>query len=155
MSPLPTTDHVRSWEIGDERSSRVVEIEGSSPGTFFCKDATPEKLLQHAWLKPHFMTEDGRLIASIHAFVIESDRAERARLRLVREDRDLRAAVFEGAALQLGERGDGGASIVRLVAEDAVQPEPLTDRCMDREPEMGRTGHDIETAGPARRWVDR
>ena len=69
---MATTYPVLRWQIGDVRISRVVEIEGSSPGTFFFKDATPEKLLQHAWLKPHFMTDDGRLIASIHAFVIES-----------------------------------------------------------------------------------
>jgi len=69
---MPSTYPVLRWQIGDVRISRVVEIEGSSPGTFFFKDATPEKLLQHAWLKPHFMTEDGRLIASIHAFVVES-----------------------------------------------------------------------------------
>jgi len=69
---MPTTYPILRWQIGDVRVSRVVEIEGSSPGTFFFKDATPEKLLQHAWLKPHFMTEDGRLIASIHAFVVES-----------------------------------------------------------------------------------
>ena len=69
---MATTYPVLRWQIGDVRISRVVEIEGSSPGTFFFKEATPEKLLQHAWLKPHFMTDDGRLIASIHAFVIES-----------------------------------------------------------------------------------
>ena len=69
---MATTYPVLRWQIGDVRISRVVEIEGSSPGTFFFKDATPEKLLQHAWLKPHFLTDDGRLIASIHAFVIES-----------------------------------------------------------------------------------
>ncbi len=69
---MPTSYPVLRWQIGDVRISRVVEIEGSSPGTFFFAEATPEKLLQHAWLKPHFMTDDGRLIASIHAFVIES-----------------------------------------------------------------------------------
>jgi len=69
---MATTYPVLRWQIGDVRISRVVEIEGESPGTFFFKEATPEKLLQHAWLKPHFLTDDGRIIASIHAFVIES-----------------------------------------------------------------------------------
>ena len=69
---MATAYPVLRWQIGDVRISRVVEIEGSSPGTFFFAEATPEKLLQHAWLKPHFMTDDGRLIASIHAFVLES-----------------------------------------------------------------------------------
>jgi glyoxylase-like metal-dependent hydrolase (beta-lactamase superfamily II) len=69
---MPTTYPILRWQVGDARISRVVEIEGASPGTFFFKEATPEKLLQHAWLKPHFLTEDGRVLASIHAFVIES-----------------------------------------------------------------------------------
>jgi glyoxylase-like metal-dependent hydrolase (beta-lactamase superfamily II) len=69
---VATTYPVLRWQIGDVRISRVVEIEGESPGTFFFREATPEKLLQHAWLKPHFLTEEGRIIASIHAFVIES-----------------------------------------------------------------------------------
>ncbi len=51
----------------------MIEIEGSSPGTFFFKDATPERLLQHAWLQPHFLTGNGRAIASIHCFVIQSE----------------------------------------------------------------------------------
>ena len=69
---MATTYPVLRWQIGDVRISRIVEIEGESPGTFFFRDATPEKLLQHAWLKPHFLTDDGRVLASIHAFVIES-----------------------------------------------------------------------------------
>ena len=53
--------------------TRVVEIEGPSPGTFLFDEATPERLLQHAWLKPQFLTDDGRTIGSIHAFVVESE----------------------------------------------------------------------------------
>ncbi|MBK5104963.1 MAG: MBL fold metallo-hydrolase [Burkholderiales bacterium] len=34
--------------------------------------ATPELVQRHAWLKPHFAHEDGRLFGSIHSFVIES-----------------------------------------------------------------------------------
>ena len=69
---MATTYPVLRWQIGGVRISRIVEIEGPSPGTFLFAEATPEKLLQHAWLKPHFLTDDGRVIASIHAFVIES-----------------------------------------------------------------------------------
>ena len=70
---MATTCPVLRWKIGGVTISRVVEIEGSSPGTFFFKEATPERLLQHAWLKPHFLTEEGRVIASIHCFVIQSE----------------------------------------------------------------------------------
>ena len=69
---MATTYPILRWQIGEVRITRVVEIEGPSPGTFFFAEATPEKLLQHAWLKPHFLTDDGRVIASIHAFVVES-----------------------------------------------------------------------------------
>lgn len=70
---MATTYPILRWKIGNVTISRVVEIEGSSPGTFFFKQATPERLLQHAWLKPHFLTEEGRIIASIHCFVIQSE----------------------------------------------------------------------------------
>jgi len=61
------------WKIGDVTVTRVVEIEGPSPGTFLFEEATPERLLQHAWLRPRFLTDDGRTIGSIHAFVVESE----------------------------------------------------------------------------------
>jgi glyoxylase-like metal-dependent hydrolase (beta-lactamase superfamily II) len=69
---VATTFPVLRWQVGDVRISRVVEAEGPTKGTFLFAEATPEKLLQHAWLKPHFMTDEGMLISSIHAFVIES-----------------------------------------------------------------------------------
>lgn len=69
---MAATYPIQRWQVGEARVTRVVEIEGDSPGTFFFKDATPERLLQHAWLKPHFLTDAGRVIAAIHAFVIES-----------------------------------------------------------------------------------
>jgi glyoxylase-like metal-dependent hydrolase (beta-lactamase superfamily II) len=68
-----TTYPVQRWNIGEATITRVVEIEGSSPGTFCFKDATPERLLQHAWLQPHFLTGEGRAVASIHCFVIQSE----------------------------------------------------------------------------------
>ena len=70
---MTTTYPVSRWTIGAVTIARVVEIEGPSPGTFLFAEATPERLLQHAWLKPHFLTEDGRSIGAIHAFIIESE----------------------------------------------------------------------------------
>jgi glyoxylase-like metal-dependent hydrolase (beta-lactamase superfamily II) len=67
------TDYpVLRWKVGDVSIARVVEIEGSSPGTFLFAEATPERLLQHAWLKPWFLADDGRSIGAIHCFVISS-----------------------------------------------------------------------------------
>ena len=70
---MATTYPVTRWRIGAAMITRIVEIEGPSPGTFLFDEATPERLLQHAWLKPRFLTDDGRTIASIHAFVVESE----------------------------------------------------------------------------------
>lgn len=72
-APRLSTYPVTRWKIGAATITRVIEIEGASPGTFFFKAATPERLLQHAWLKPHFLTDDGRVNASIHCFVIRSE----------------------------------------------------------------------------------
>lgn len=69
---MATTYPVLRWQVGDVRIARVVEIEGASPGSFFFAEATPERLLGHGWLRPHFLTTDGRVLASIHAFVVES-----------------------------------------------------------------------------------
>jgi glyoxylase-like metal-dependent hydrolase (beta-lactamase superfamily II) len=69
---MPTEYPVLRWKIGDVAIARVVEIEGPSPGTFLFAEATPERLLQHAWLKPSFLTDDGRSIGAIHCFVISS-----------------------------------------------------------------------------------
>jgi len=68
---VATTYPISRWKIGAVTISRVIEIEGSSPGTFFFAEATPERLLQHAWLQPHFLTDDGRAVASIHCFVVQ------------------------------------------------------------------------------------
>ena len=60
------------WQIGDVRVTRVVEMEGPTPGTFLFRTATPDAVRRHAWLVPHFADEEGVLRASIHAFVLES-----------------------------------------------------------------------------------
>jgi glyoxylase-like metal-dependent hydrolase (beta-lactamase superfamily II) len=70
---VATTYPITRWRVGAALITRIVEIEGSSPGTFFFDEATPDRLLQHAWLKPHFLTDDGRTIGAIHAFVVESE----------------------------------------------------------------------------------
>jgi glyoxylase-like metal-dependent hydrolase (beta-lactamase superfamily II) len=69
---VATTYPLIRWQVGDVRITRVVEAEGPTPGSFLFAEATPEKLLQQAWLQPHFMTGAGMLVSSIHAFVIES-----------------------------------------------------------------------------------
>ncbi|HYL37901.1 MAG TPA: MBL fold metallo-hydrolase [Bryobacteraceae bacterium] len=57
--------------MGDVRVTRVVELE--MPGlTFVLPDATPENLRLIGWLAPHFVSEDWQAMASIQAFIVES-----------------------------------------------------------------------------------
>lgn len=69
---MATSYPVLRWQIGEVRVSRVVESEGPTSPKFLFEDLPSEKLLQHVWLRPHFLTEDAKLIMSIHAFVVES-----------------------------------------------------------------------------------
>jgi glyoxylase-like metal-dependent hydrolase (beta-lactamase superfamily II) len=61
------------WTVGDVRITRVVEMTSSAPASFLFGDAlTPERIGRHAWLRPHHVDERGRLVSSIHCFVVES-----------------------------------------------------------------------------------
>ena len=61
------------WQIGDVKITRVAELGGAPfPSTFMFPASSPELVQRHAWLRPHFAHEDGRLYGSIHSFVVES-----------------------------------------------------------------------------------
>ena len=60
------------WKIGDVTITRVVEMETTSNATFVLKDGSPENIRTVPWLRPHFANPDGKVIMSVHAFVIES-----------------------------------------------------------------------------------
>ncbi len=64
---------MNQWQVGNVTITRVVEIEGPTRGTFLFAQATPENILRHAWLRPHFASEDGYFISAIQAYVIESE----------------------------------------------------------------------------------
>ena len=62
-----------TWQVGGVSIIRVAELGGEPfPGTFMFPACTPGLVQRHAWLRPHFALEDGRLFGSIHSFVIES-----------------------------------------------------------------------------------
>ena len=64
---------MKTWQIGDVRITKVVESDGvPSSGLFLFPVANPEFVRRYEWLKPHFATEEGKLYASVHAFIIES-----------------------------------------------------------------------------------
>jgi glyoxylase-like metal-dependent hydrolase (beta-lactamase superfamily II) len=63
---------MKRWKIGDVTITRVVEMETLSKATFVLKDGSPENIRTVPWLRPHFASPDGKVIMSVHAFVIES-----------------------------------------------------------------------------------
>ena len=63
---------MNQWQIGAIKITRIVEMEVAGGSRFILPDATREAALPIKWLAPHFMTEEGRLIMSIHALVVET-----------------------------------------------------------------------------------
>jgi glyoxylase-like metal-dependent hydrolase (beta-lactamase superfamily II) len=63
---------MQRWRIGDVVVSKLVELEIAGKATWILPDATRDNLLRDAWLRPHFVTEAGEALMSVHAFVVES-----------------------------------------------------------------------------------
>ena len=65
---------VISWQVGDVRIHRYVELTTASLGPYLLPQATPAAMRDLSWLAP-FIDERGRLVLSMHSFVVEtSDR---------------------------------------------------------------------------------
>lgn len=60
------------WTIGDVTVTKIVELEMTGGSRFLLPQATKEAILPIAWLRPHFADDEGRLIMSIHSFVVEA-----------------------------------------------------------------------------------
>lgn len=60
------------WRIGAVKITRIVEIEMLGGMSRVVPDATREAVRAIPWLRPHFADEDGRMIGSIHMFVIDT-----------------------------------------------------------------------------------
>ncbi len=60
------------WQIGDVKVTRVVELEVTGGSRFILPDATREAVRGYRWLHPHFMDDDGNLVLSIHALVVDT-----------------------------------------------------------------------------------
>jgi len=61
-----------TWQIGDVRVTKIVELETTGGSRFILPQATPEAVRPIAWLFPHFADATGRLKMSIHALVVEA-----------------------------------------------------------------------------------
>lgn len=61
------------WQIGDVKVTRVVESELPMAHKYsFLRQATPEALREMPWLYPHFVQEDGAIVLSVHALLVEA-----------------------------------------------------------------------------------
>jgi glyoxylase-like metal-dependent hydrolase (beta-lactamase superfamily II) len=72
MSGLNNTGLMNTWQIGDFTVSRIVEMEVAGGTRFILPDATRDAASDISWLNPHFADDDGNLIMSIHALVIDT-----------------------------------------------------------------------------------
>src|SRR5580658_2215891 len=64
-----------SWRIGKVTVTRVVELELTTryrEDRPFIREATPAALRATPWLYPHFVNEDGAMLVSIHALLVEA-----------------------------------------------------------------------------------
>lgn len=60
------------WQIGNVTVTRIVEQVVCGDNQFVLPDATNEACLPIKWLQPHFMDEQGFLIFSIHALIVDT-----------------------------------------------------------------------------------
>ena len=63
----------RSWQVGDARVTKVIEMEGEGFGEFLIPDAGKGALAAIDWLHPNHLGARGGLKLSVHSFVIDLD----------------------------------------------------------------------------------
>ena len=71
---MPTVDKSTpiTWTVGDARLTRIAELEVHWPFSVLLPGAE-DVIDDYDWLRPDFVTDDGRMRLSMHAVVIESD----------------------------------------------------------------------------------
>lgn len=60
-----------TWQIGDVKVTRIIEIRNLRTPDFVFRDLSREDVIGQSWLQPHFATDDGRLMSFTQAFVLE------------------------------------------------------------------------------------
>lgn len=64
----------QQWQVGDVRITRIIESEVPIPPQYMFGDADLGVLERAKWLRPSFVTDEGMLRTSIHAFVVDDGR---------------------------------------------------------------------------------
>ncbi|MFB0612041.1 MBL fold metallo-hydrolase [Aurantiacibacter poecillastricola] len=66
-------EHIRSWQVGDVKVSRIVEIWDFQDDIHMAMpDATPGEVKALDWLHPHYATPEGRMRMNFQAFVLQT-----------------------------------------------------------------------------------
>ena len=117
---------MRGLTIGRLRVDAVVETAGPTRPTWLFPDATAEGLERHrAWLAPHFLDAAGRLLQSVHTFVVRAPDLTLLVVNMAHTSiRDVTAV-----AAHLRSTGRGGLSVVAAnfsrPAPFPIQPEKI------------------------------
>ncbi|WP_189338556.1 MBL fold metallo-hydrolase [Sphingobium sp. SCG-1] len=62
----------KTWQLGQVRITRVIEIGPLELPVGAILDTDTETVLKHDWLRPFFATDDGKVLINVQAFVIEA-----------------------------------------------------------------------------------
>ncbi len=111
-----------SWQIGDVRITRIVEMRAVRTPEFGYRNLSTEDILGETWLQPHFATPEGELISCIQAFVVESQGKRIIVDTCVGNDNDLRAIMLGDDGVLAGT-GKGGVIIDHTTASAIVARE--------------------------------
>ena len=66
---------MNKWQVGDVTVTRIVEMEMAGGTRFILPQATPDAVAPYDWMKPHFVTEEGKLVMSVHALIVDTPSA--------------------------------------------------------------------------------
>jgi len=61
-----------SWQVGNVKIARIVELETVGGSRFLLPQATYEEVRKLPWLMPQFANEQGKLIMSVHSLIVET-----------------------------------------------------------------------------------
>lgn len=85
------------WQIGNVSVTRVIETVTLIKPSYLYPDASLETLAGELnWLQPHFMDQEGKILLSIHSFLIESEGARIIVDTCVGNDKDIPMVGWKG-----------------------------------------------------------
>ncbi len=67
------SQNIGRWRVGDVEVFSIPEVINLNDDIHvLLKNATPELLLKHSWLQPHYATAEGRMIINFQGFVVKA-----------------------------------------------------------------------------------